>query len=78
MRLTFGLSFQRRCLRVEVNHKDATYKLTSGDPLEITHYGETLTVAGDEPATRPIPQISPPAAPQQPQGREPTRRMRAR
>jgi alpha,alpha-trehalose phosphorylase len=78
MRLTFGLSFQGRCVRVEVTHEEATYRLTSGEPLEITHHGEALTVTGEEPATRPIPHISPRGAPSQPRGREPTKRARPR
>jgi alpha,alpha-trehalose phosphorylase len=72
-RLSFGLSFQKRCLRIEVTHKQATYTLTRGDPLEITHYGEQFEVSGEKPATRPIPRLAPGDAPRQPPGREPGR-----
>jgi alpha,alpha-trehalose phosphorylase len=72
-RLSFGISFQKRCLRVEVTHRQATYSLTTGDPLEITHYGEQFEVSGEKPATRPIPHLQPPEAPRQPPGREPHR-----
>ena len=72
-RLSFGLSFQKRCLRVEVTHRQAKYSLTAGDPLEITHYGEQFEVSGENPATRPIPPLEPSDAPRQPPGREPHR-----
>ncbi|MFL5893067.1 MAG: glycoside hydrolase family 65 protein [Solirubrobacterales bacterium] len=72
-RLTFGLSFRDRCLRVEVTPHQATYRLTRGESLEITHYGEDLTVAGEKPVNKPIPHLPPREAPSQPPGREPGR-----
>jgi alpha,alpha-trehalose phosphorylase len=72
-RLSFGLTFQDRTLRVEVTHRKATYSLKRGDPLEITHHGEQLEVSGEKPATRPIPHIEAREAPRQPPGREPHR-----
>jgi alpha,alpha-trehalose phosphorylase len=72
-RLSFGLSFQGRCLRVEVTPRQATYRLTRGDPLEITHYGERLTIAGDKPVRKSIPRLPARDAPLQPPGCEPRR-----
>jgi alpha,alpha-trehalose phosphorylase len=72
-RLTFGLDFKDRCVRVEVTPRQAGYRLTRGDPLEITHYGERLEITGEKATTRPIPHIEAREAPSQPPGREPGR-----
>ncbi len=72
-RLSFGLIFKARSLRVEVTHRQATYSLKRGDPLEITHYAEQLEVSGEKPVTRPLPRIPAREAPKQPPGREPHR-----
>ncbi len=73
MRLAFGISFRGRCLRVEVTQQQVTYTLTRGEPLEITHYGERLTIADGEPVTRAIPHLPAREPPSQPRGREPSR-----
>ena len=77
-RLSFGMCFRQRRLRVEVTHTGACYSLLDGTPLEITHHGETVTVTAQEPVMRAIP--TPPAreAPRQPPGRAPARRRAAR
>jgi alpha,alpha-trehalose phosphorylase len=75
-RLSFGISFRGRCLRVDVRQDQVTYTLSKGDPLEITHHGERLTVGQDDPATRPIPRLPARDAPRQPRGRAPHRRRR--
>jgi alpha,alpha-trehalose phosphorylase len=77
-RLSFGMCFRQRRLRVEVTHTGACYSLLDGAPLEITHHGETVTVTAQEPVMRAIP--TPPAseAPRQPPGRAPARRRAAR
>jgi alpha,alpha-trehalose phosphorylase len=74
-RLAFGLCFRGRRLRVEVDHAQVRYLLLEGDPLDITHHGERMTVSTEEEAVRPVPQL-PPAGdpPRQPPGREPPRR----
>jgi alpha,alpha-trehalose phosphorylase len=72
-RLTFGLSFRDRCLRVEVTPHEATYRLARGESLEITHYGEDLTVSGEKPVKKAIPHLPPREAPSQPPGCEPGR-----
>ncbi len=63
-RLAFGLCFRGRQLKIEVALHQARYSLLEGAPLEITHHGETLTVAAAAPVTRTIP---PPPAHEVPQ-----------
>jgi alpha,alpha-trehalose phosphorylase len=73
------LAFSVRCrkttrLRIEVEPNQATYTLLVGEPLEIRHHREPVTVTTDHPVRCPI---SPPPAlepPTQPVGREPARR----
>jgi alpha,alpha-trehalose phosphorylase len=76
-RLRFRVCFNARQLEVEVLREEARYTLLAGDPLEITHHGEAVTVAAD-PVSRPIP--APPALepPSQPRGRAPARRRTAK
>ncbi len=73
-RMRFRLMFRRRSLLVDVAHEHARYSLLKGEPLEITHYDEQLTVNGDEPAEMPIPKLEPRPAPRQPPGRVPAKR----
>jgi alpha,alpha-trehalose phosphorylase len=74
-RLHFRLSFRGRCVSVEIHTEEATYSLESGDPLEIEHHGDAITISTDEPVTRPIPRAPHRARPRQPPGREPRRRV---
>jgi alpha,alpha-trehalose phosphorylase len=73
-RLSFGMLFQGRRLRVTVAKPEATYTLLEGPPLELEHHGETLTVSIDEPVTGSIPPAADRPPPSQPPGREPRRR----
>jgi len=73
-RLAFRLMVHGANLHVEVDHEQATYSLLDGEPIELQHHGETVTVNGDGPQSRPIPRIDPPPAPRQPPHRAPTRR----
>ena len=73
-RLAFGLCFRGHELHVEVQPRRATYTLTAGDPIELSHHGEPLTVAADSPQTRPIARARSRTTPQQPAGRAPRRR----
>jgi alpha,alpha-trehalose phosphorylase len=57
IRLTFGLSFRNRCVRVEVTPRQASYRLTRGEPLEISHYGEEFTVTGEKATKKKIPHL---------------------
>jgi alpha,alpha-trehalose phosphorylase len=72
-RLAFRLLFRGRRLKVEVTTDTATYSLLDGDPLEVAHHGEPLTVAA-QPVTRAIPPAPGRPTPTQPPGREPARR----
>jgi alpha,alpha-trehalose phosphorylase len=73
-RIAFCLVIRGRRLRVEVTHATATYALSEGDPIEILHYGEKVSLSTEKPQSRPVQE--PPARPRpsQPQGREPARR----
>ncbi len=73
-RLSFGLAFQGRRLRVDVSHEEARYTVLAGRALEITHHGQRLTVPHGEPVSRPIPPAPSLERPTQPRGRAPKRR----
>jgi alpha,alpha-trehalose phosphorylase len=66
--------FRSRTLMVEVNHERARYSLLAGDPLEISHHGERVTVNGDTPLELEIPALRARPAPSQPSGRAPAKR----
>jgi alpha,alpha-trehalose phosphorylase len=72
-RLAFGVSFRGRCVQVDVTRREASYVLSRGEPLEISHHGERFEVTGERPTKRPIPPAPPREAPAQPPGREPGR-----
>jgi alpha,alpha-trehalose phosphorylase len=74
-RLAFPIVFRARRLRVEVTPSQAVYSVHEGDePLEISHWGESIEVKPGAPVTCPI--TPPPRlpAPTQPAGRAPARR----
>src|SRR5919106_1517439 len=73
-RLAFRLCFQGRRIRVEVDHRQARYSLLQGASLDVVHHGANVTLAPDEPVTRPIPKPPARKAPAQPPGRAPVRR----
>jgi alpha,alpha-trehalose phosphorylase len=77
-RLTFRLCFRRRRLLIDVRPEYATYSLRRGASLEISHYGERVTLTASEPLTRSIPPVLARETPKQPPGREPTRRVSAK
>jgi alpha,alpha-trehalose phosphorylase len=72
-RLTFRLMFRGTRFQVEIDRDHATYHVVSGEPLEVEHHGESLTITV-EPVKRPIPEIKPGEPPVQPAGRRPMRR----
>jgi len=74
--LSFGLCYRGRRLRVRVGPEQATYTLTAGEPLEVEHHSERLTVSAGHEQTRAIPPAPQREAPTQPAGREPERRGR--
>ena len=77
--LAFSIVHRKVCLRVEVSAKAASYRLgQSAGSLEIQHYGEPLTLNGENPVVRPIPEFQQHDEPPQPPGREPRRRSPGR
>jgi alpha,alpha-trehalose phosphorylase len=72
-RLSFGLVYRGRRLRVAVHADRATYELLDGEPLEVAHDGETVTVAAGKPVKRRPAAATGRANPGQPPGREPWR-----
>jgi alpha,alpha-trehalose phosphorylase len=70
VRLTFRMRYRGRILRVSVHGQGATYSLLSGDPLGITHYGQSATVMEKE-LTLDIPPSVILPRPSQPPGRVP-------
>jgi alpha,alpha-trehalose phosphorylase len=69
--LSFGLLYRGRRLRVDVRADAAHYELHDGEPLELLHHGERLTVAAGSPQTRPLPPAATRPAPRTPPGRSP-------
>jgi alpha,alpha-trehalose phosphorylase len=75
-RISFRFQFRGRCIKVEIEHGQATYTLVTGDPIEIGHHGEPIELTPDHSLTRPIPDPPEREAPSQPPGRAPARRRR--
>jgi alpha,alpha-trehalose phosphorylase len=73
-RLAFNIMFRGRRVHAEITHSAARYSLANGEPIEIAHDGEKLTLAADKPLTRPMTVIPARPRPGQPTGREPLRR----
>jgi alpha,alpha-trehalose phosphorylase len=73
-RLSFRLLYRGRRLRVDVRREGARYELLAGEPLELLHDGDGLTVGRDSPQTRPLAAAPRRPAPEQPPGRPPPRR----
>ena len=76
-RLTFTLMIRGRRLRTEITHAEARYTLTAGDPLEILHHGQPVSLSVGNPQTRPVPAARSRPRPVQPPGREPAHRLPA-
>jgi alpha,alpha-trehalose phosphorylase len=73
-RLVLNLCYRDRRLRVSATPTSASYTLLSGQPLQLAHHGELLSLSGDGALTRPIPPCPWRVPPTQPPGREPARR----
>jgi alpha,alpha-trehalose phosphorylase len=73
-RLAFSLVIGGRRLRVEVTHAQARYALADGDPLEIWHYGQAISLSAGKPQALPIPATPSRPRPSQPPGRQPASR----
>jgi alpha,alpha-trehalose phosphorylase len=74
-RLEFSLLVRGRRLRVRVTHDSARYQLLDGEPLDITHHGEKLTLDGRRAQERRISRLPSRPRPRQPTGRSPARRL---
>ncbi len=70
-RLRFGLLYRGRRLRVEVGANEATYELLDGEPLEIIHHGDPITVKPGGPQRFDVPPAPELPTPHAPHGREP-------
>jgi alpha,alpha-trehalose phosphorylase len=70
-RLRFGLLYRGRRLRIEVGRDRATYELLDGEPLEVVHHGERVTVEAGRPLECPVPPAPQYPLPHSPHGREP-------
>jgi alpha,alpha-trehalose phosphorylase len=73
-RLRFRLLFRGRQLRVDIRSDEASYTSLNGDPLEILHHGEPVTVSPEAPVVRTIAPVRHLPSPAQPHGRAPAGR----
>jgi alpha,alpha-trehalose phosphorylase len=73
-RLSFGIVYRGRRLRVEVKPDGATYELVDGEPLEIVHHGDRVTVEKGRRQECPLPPAPRGASAEPPPGRRPPRR----
>jgi alpha,alpha-trehalose phosphorylase len=73
-RLAFGICFRERRLKVEITRAQASYSLTQGPAMQITHHGQTLDVTTEQPGRGKIPDAHPGEVPRQPPGRPPAPR----
>jgi alpha,alpha-trehalose phosphorylase len=72
-RISFGLKWQGRRLRVEMRPDEAEYTLVDGPPMRLRHHEEPVALA-DRPVTLPIPAGEPVEPVEQPFGRAPRSR----
>lgn len=72
-RMKFTILWRGSCLSVQMTASEVTYRLQSGDPVQLTHYGQALTV-GDEPVNVPIKNPAQRGAVEFPANRAPYRR----
>jgi len=59
-----------------VRQNEAEYELLAGDPLELLHHGETLTIEHGPPEKRPVRSAAHVPRAEQPPSRSPPRRHR--
>jgi alpha,alpha-trehalose phosphorylase len=72
--VTFRLRYRGRRLRVGITHRQATYDLVEGDPLEVGHHGDPVALEVGQARTLEWLPIVPPVGLTQPTGRRPGRR----
>ena len=69
-RLCVRLRYRGRRLRIEIGSRQARYELLAGEPLELLHYGEPITLDMRAPQDRPLPAPPEPSGVTPPSGRE--------
>jgi alpha,alpha-trehalose phosphorylase len=72
--MSFRMVIRDSKIVVAISHDSATYRLLSGDPIELEHHG-TPFLLESHPITLPIEPIAYRKPPPQPKGREPYRRL---
>ncbi|GEL21415.1 glycosyl hydrolase [Pseudonocardia sulfidoxydans NBRC 16205] len=72
-RISFGVLWQGRSLRVTMTADEVEYRLVSGPPMRLRHHGEALALA-DAPVVRDMPPVPAVEPVEQPHGRGPRRR----
>ena len=77
-RMSFRLTFRGRLLKVEINHREASYQLMEGSPLDISHHGEIVSLETGSAVRRRLPKLPTLPTPSQPPGRAPARRIPVR
>ncbi|MYW44743.1 glycoside hydrolase family 65 protein [Streptomyces sp. SID161] len=70
-RVAFTVLLRGRRLKVDIGRTHTRYRLVEGEPLELMHHGEPVTVTADEPVDLPVPALPARPEPQQPAGRRP-------
>jgi alpha,alpha-trehalose phosphorylase len=73
-RVAFRLRYRGRRLRVEITHRQATYELVEGDPLEVGHHGERVELTVGRGVARAWHPMKPAVELGLPPGRPPRRR----
>jgi alpha,alpha-trehalose phosphorylase len=73
-RLAFRLCLREGRVTVEVDSEQASYELSSGGPLELTHHGRSFVLESGSPVTLPVPPAPDREPPPQPPGRAPRER----
>jgi len=68
-RLTFRMLYRSRRLLVDITADTARYELLCGEPLEVLHYNEPVTLAQTSPLTFMLPTLPEPAPVAPPPGR---------
>ncbi|HEX6477119.1 MAG TPA: glycosyl hydrolase family 65 protein, partial [Acidimicrobiales bacterium] len=73
-RMSCRFSFRDRRLKLDLNHREATYTLVEGPPVDIFHYGTRVSLATKREERRRLPELPALPTPRQPAGRAPARR----
>jgi alpha,alpha-trehalose phosphorylase len=72
--IRFRLTFRGRLVGVDIEHAAATYTLLEGEPLDVLHHGQPITLQPGPGLRCEVEPIPPAPRPAQPQGRAPERR----